>query len=199
MLIAAAKSETPMHNNDTLKLMIASQREATVHCMNFANRSLRAAAIQVHRIWHRPRPPCSTDFLASEIFYQDMLTDIHFYFISLRNTYRYLSKVVEDPAFEPHRIELEKLNTAWFSHYAKGREAFEHIDQRLPGEKHQSRIISSDDGMSKLHYGINPSDRLFLHSDQEWDISEITFKKIYHDVTELISSIINSCDQLNSD
>lgn len=182
-----------MNQSDTLNLMIASQRGATVHCMNFANRSLRAAALQVHRIWHRSSPPCATDFLASTTFYEDILTDIHFYFISLRNTYRYLSKVVEDPAFEAHSVELEKLNTAWFSHYAKGREAFEHIDQRLPGEKHESRIISSDDGMSKLHYGFNPDEKLFLHSNQEWDISENTFEKIHHEVVTLISNIINNC------
>lgn len=100
--------------------------------------------------------------------------------------------MVEDPAFEAHRVELENLNTTWFSHYAKGREVFEHIDQRLPGEKHEARIISSDDGMSKLHYGIKPNERLFLHSNQEWDISESTFEKIHQDAATLISNIINN-------
>lgn len=185
-----------MTNDETLKVMAASREGATVHCVNFAFRSLRAAEIQVIRIWNRDPASSLHDVEAKKRFYQDIFIDIHFYFIALRNVYRYLAKAVRDPAFDAFRPELAELNDRWFLHYAKGREVFEHIDQRLPGEKHESQIVEIVDdsgGRRKIHYGIKPTKGVFTHSDEEWDITTDTFDRISADVKSLLSRMVDSC------
>ena len=185
-----------MTNDEMFKVMTASRSGATIHCVDFAYRSLRAAEIQVGRIWNREPKPSQQDVEATKRFYQDILIDIHFYFISLRNLYRYLAKAVEDPAFDAFRPELAELNDRWFLHYAKGREAFEHIDQRLPGEKHESRIVEivdDDGGRRKIHYAFWPRKGLFAHSDGEWDITSAIFDRISVDVESLLSRMVESC------
>lgn len=185
-----------MNDDEVLKVMTASRVSATVHCVDFAFRSLRAAEIQVRRIWNREIPPSQQDVEATKKYYQDILIDIHFYFISLRNVYRYLAKSVDDPAFDAFRPELAELENRWFSHYAKGREAFEHIDQRLPGQKHESRIVEIVDdngGRRKIHYAFWPKKGLFAHSNGEWDITSATFDRISADVKTLLSRMIESC------
>lgn len=186
-----------MTNDEALKVMAACRKDSTVHCVDFAFRSLRAAEIQVARIWNFGPAPSPHDVDARSRFYQDILTDIHFYFIALRNVYRYLLKTVRDPAFDAFRPELAELNDRWFLHYSKGRDAFEHFDQRLPGEQQESQIIEIVDdsgGRRKIHYGIKPKKGVFTHSDQEWDITTDTFNRISSDVKSLLSRIITSCD-----
>ncbi|EXF96298.1 hypothetical protein HK44_020820 [Pseudomonas fluorescens HK44] len=185
-----------MNDDEILKVMTASRSGATVHCVDFAFRSLRAAETQVWRIWNREIPPSQQDVEVTNKYYQDILIDIHFYFISLRNVYRYLAKSVDDPAFDAFRPELAELKDRWFSHYAKGREAFEHIDQRLPGQKHESQIVEIVDnngGRRKIHYAFWPKKGLFAHSDGEWDITSATFDRISADVKSLLSRIVESC------
>lgn len=99
-----------MTDDEMLRVMAASRLGATVHCVDFAYRSLRAAEIQVGRIWNRGPTPSQQDVEATKMFCQDILIDIHFYFISLRNLYRYLAKAVEDPAFYAFRPALAELN-----------------------------------------------------------------------------------------
>jgi hypothetical protein len=185
-----------MTNDEALNVMAASRKGATVHCINFAFRSLRAAEIQVVRIWTHDPAPSQHDVEARNRLYQDILVDIHFYFIALRNVYRYLAKAIRDPAFDAFRQELAELNDRWFLHYAKGREGFEHIDQRLPGEKHESLIVEVVDGSGgrrKIHYGIKLTKGVFTHSDQEWDITKDTFDRISADVKSLLSRMVDSC------
>lgn len=185
-----------MNNDEILKVMAASRSGATVHCVDFAFRSLRAAEIQARRIWNREPAPSQHDVEATKRFYQDIFIDIHFYLIALRNVYRYLAKAVRDPAFDAFRPELAELNERWFLHYAKGREVFEHIDQRLPGEIHESRIVEIVDdsgGRRKIHFGFKPKKGVFTHSDEEWDITTNTFDRISADVKSLLSRMVDSC------
>jgi hypothetical protein len=118
----------------------------------------------------------------------DILIDIHFYFISLRRLYGYLKKIVDDPGFAHLAHRLEALNTRWFKHYAVGREAFEHIDQRLPGEKHDHLLVEIDENGAKrrIQYGLRMSQGLFFHSDQSWDISAGGFDEIRRETTALL-------------
>ena len=127
--------------------------------------------------------------------FQDILVDVHFYFISLRNVYRFLRKIIADPAFESLRPELERLNEKWFQHYGKGREAFEHIDQRLPGEKHEANIVEIGEAGAKrkINYGLRLREGIFLHSDLKWDITTGTFRLISHDVQVLLQQIVGKC------
>lgn len=175
------------------RVSFAAKRPATSHCFDFANRSLRAAEIQMDRIWDRP--VVSGTHAVVEAAFQDILVDIHFYFIALRNLYRFLAKVVGDPAFEQLGPDLERLNAAWFKHYAKGREAFEHIDQRLPGEKQEHQLVEVNDGGSprKIHYGVSLRNGVFTHSNLTFDISRDAFSRLKGEVEVLLAKIVNSC------
>ncbi|MDP2693919.1 MAG: hypothetical protein Q8O58_03475 [Gallionella sp.] len=175
------------------RVFFSSERPATSHCFDFAIRSLRAAELQVNRIWNRP--VVGGDPIIVKAAFEDILIDVHFYFISLRNIYRFLKKVIADPAFEQLRPELDRLNEKWFRHYGKGREAFEHIDQRLPGEKHEMNIVEIEEAGArrKINYGLRLREGLFLHSDLEWDITSGTFEAISHDVQALLQQIVGSC------
>lgn len=182
-----------MTSEEIQRVFFASKRGATSHCFDFAGRSLRAAELQINRIWDRAVVSGDTALVTAE--FQDILIDVHFYFISLRNVYRFLQKVVADPKFEHLCPELDKLNEKWFRHYGKGREVFEHIDQRLPGEKHELNIVEIEEcgEKRKINYGLRLREGLFLHSDSRWDISRTTFLKIRHDVQSLLQQIIDNC------
>jgi hypothetical protein len=91
--------------------------------------------------------------------------------------------------------ELQVLNDAWFKHYAKGREAFEHIDQRLPGEKQEKQLVEVTNGGSsrKIHYGLSMRRSVFEHSNLTFDISTETFERLRSDVNGFLAKIIESC------
>lgn len=175
------------------RVFFSAKKPATSHCFYFASRSLRAAELQMDRIWDRP--VVSGSHAVVEAAFQDILIDIHFYFIALRNLYRFLAKVVDDPAFEQFRPDVEKLNSAWFKHYAKGREAFEHIDQRLPGEKQERQLVEVSDGGNprKIHYGVSLRKGVFTHSNLSFDISREAFLGLKGEVETLLTKIVNSC------
>lgn len=182
-----------MIDDDCQRLFFSSKRHATSHCFDFARRSLRAAEIQIERIWDRPR--LSADHPQFIAAVHDALIDVHFYFIALRNIYRFLHKVIQDPAFAHLEPELKVLNDAWFKHYAKGREAFEHIDQRLLGEKHESQFVEiTENGASrKVHYGLSMRRGVFMHSNLTFDISRQTFQHLREDVVVFVAKIVESC------
>lgn len=180
-------------DRDSQRIFFSSTQPATAHCFDFSRRSLRAAEIQVNRIWSHPQSATDDqDFFAT---IQDILTDVHFYFIALRNLYRHLEKVVKDPIFTHLKPELDALNERWFKNYAKGRESFEHIDQRLPEEKHSSKLVEvTENGASrKVHYGISMQNAVFTHSDLTLDISIENFQCLKENVNALIAKILDSC------
>ena len=180
-------------DKDSQRLFFGSKRPATSHCFDFARRSLRAAEIQMERIWNRPG--LSADHPQFVAAAQDALIDVHFYFIGLRNLYRFMHKVVQDPVFAHLQPELQALNQTWFRHFAKGREAFEHIDQRLPGEKHEDQLVEvTENGPSrKIHYGLSLRRGVFEHSDLSFDISKQTFQRLKTDVDAFLAKIVASC------
>lgn len=180
-------------DKDCQRLLFGSKRPATSHCFDFARRSLRAAEIQIERIWDRPGVSADDPRFIAAV--QDTLIDVHFYFISLRNLYRFLHKVVQDPVFVNLEPELQILNNTWFKHYAKGREAFEHIDQRLPGEKHEGQLIEiTENGTSrKVHYGLSMRRGEFTHSDLTFDITKETFHRLRADVIAFLAKIVECC------
>jgi len=186
-----------MPSDDSQRVCFTSKRAATTTCFDLCLRAVRAAELQVQRIWDRPIVSGETKLVASA--FEDILIDVHFYFIALRNIYRYLQKVVSDPAFAQWHADLDQLNVKWFQHYAKGREAFEHIDQRLPGQKHEANIVEIGEGGAKrkINYGLRMREGIFLHSDARWDITRATFEQIKHDVQMLLQRIVASCEPSN--
>lgn len=181
---------------DKQRVFFSSKRPATSQCFDFAHRSLRAAEIQIERIWNSPVVTGSREVV--EDAFHDILIDIHFYLIALRNLYRFLAKVVEDPAFEQFKSDVDRLNDAWFKHYAKGREAFEHIDQRLPGEKHEGQLEEVTDGGAprKINYGLSLHKGVFQHSNLSFDISREAFGRLKGEVEAVLLKMLNSCQQV---
>jgi len=134
--------------------------------------------------------------------YEIKLIDIHFYFVALRNLYRYLNKIISDPVYLHLEADLEILNDKWFRHYSKGREAFEHIDQKFPGEKHEDKIVEIEEkgARRKVHYGLSMKNGMFTHSDESWDISKKSFEVFKDNVAQLIQKIVESSNKkLNTD
>jgi hypothetical protein len=189
-----------MISDDSQRVFFSSKRPATSHCYDLAKRSLLAADLEINRVWSAR--PTSSDHAEKARQFQLILIDLHFFFISLRNLYRYLEKIVVDPTYTHLKPRLNRLNDQWFRHYSSGREAFEHIDQRLPGEKQENKIVEIEEngGRRKIHYGLYLSKGIFAHSDLEWDISLPTFAKLSSDVTTFFHAIIQaSSTALNTD
>ena len=77
---------------DQDRAFFSSKRAATPRCFDFVRRALRAAEIQIDRIWTRPVVTGSHEIVRAAI--QDVLIDFHFYFIALRNLYRSLDQIL---------------------------------------------------------------------------------------------------------
>lgn len=180
-------------DTDTQKLLFSAEKPATSHCFSLAKRSLLAAEIQMERIWGPVIKSVDNPLLPYEI----KLIDIHFYFVALRNLYRYLNKIMSDPAYSHLKADLEILNNKWFRHYSKGREVFEHIDQKFPGEKHQDKIVEIEEkgARRKVHYGLSMKDGVFTHSDESWDISKKSFAEFKDNVAQFIQKIVESSNK----
>jgi hypothetical protein len=181
-----------MFTEEKQKISFSSKHPATPHCYDLLKRSLIAADIQIKRIWEDPTKKINPHDPTQ--VHDHILIDLHFYFISLRNIYRYMKKIVEDPTYSDLQSELEVLNDRWFKHYSSAREAFEHIDQRFPGEKHEHKIVEIEENGAKrkVHYGLQMRNGLFLHSDKKWDISHGTFLVIKSDVQKFLKLVTDS-------
>jgi hypothetical protein len=177
-------------SEESQRVFSASRTGATAISFDLARRSLRAAEIQINRIWDRPA--VHGDHQSVKAGFQDVLVDVHFYFVALRNVYRFLDKVVSDEAFKELRPGLDELNDKWFKHYTLGRNALEHIDERLPGQRHENRIVEIEEkgAKRKINYGLRLREGLFLHSDLTWDISKATYERIDDDVQALLRQIV---------
>ena len=175
-------------DTDSQKVFFAAEKPATSHCHSLAKRSLLGAEMQMNRIWE----PAVKSEDNPTLQYEVKLIEIHFYFVALRNLYRYLNKIVTDPVYADLAPDLEILNENWFKHYSKGRETFEHIDQRFPEERHENKIIEIEENGArrKVHYGVSFKDGLFTHSDESWDITKITFLKFKEDVAQFMKDIV---------
>lgn len=184
-------------DTDTQKVLFSAEKPATSHCFSLAKRSLLAAEIQMERIWGPVIKSADNPLLPYEI----KLIDIHFFFIALRNLYRYLNKIMSDLVYSHLKADLEILNDKWFRHYSKGREAFEHIDQRFPGERHQDRIIEIEEkgARRKVHYGLSMKDGVFTHSDESWDISKKSFVVFKDNVAQFMQKIVESSNIMLDD
>lgn len=180
-----------MFSEDSQRVMIKSKKPATSICYDLAIRALLSAEIQIERIWSIEIYKVTAE-KHNVLPQQLVLMDLHFYFISLRNIYRYLAKIVEDQAFENLKSDLAVLNDRWFKHYSSAREAFEHIDQRLPKEIHENRIVevTENEASRKIHYGLYITRAVFAHSDKEWDISEDTYLQIKNDVQAFLDKLV---------
>lgn len=128
----------------------------------------------------------------------NILIDAHFYVIALRNLYRFLAKAVGDPAFEQFKPEVDRVNNVWFKHFAKAREAFEQIDQHLPGEKQEHQLEQVTDGCAphKIHYALSLRKGIFKHSMLSFYISREAFSRLKSEVEGALLKILDNCPQM---
>ena len=122
-----------MLSKDRQRLFSASTHASTY--FDLAHRYLHAAERQITRIWNLR---ISDDPQRVEADFQEMLIEVHFYFVALRDVYRCLAKVVSVEVFQGLRPEVDNLWVKWFKHYNQGRNMFEHLDERL---RHQLLLI----------------------------------------------------------
>lgn len=182
-----------MFSEDESAVMFASRNSSTSTCFGLAQRSLKAAEIQINRVWDvtviQPNQQLSMKY--RQELNEVALIELHFFFVSMRNIYRYLHRVIKDPTFTDLAAELEVLNNAFFKHYSSGRVAFEHIDQRLQGQPNEKMIVETEENGArrKILYSLRWREGLFLHSDQQWDISREKFASMKEDVEVLISHV----------
>jgi len=184
-------------DKDTQRVSFSAEKPATSHCFSLAKRSLLAAEMQMERIWR----PVIKSVDNPSLPYEIILIDIHFYFVALRNLYRYLNKIMSDPVYSHLKADLEILNDKWFRHYSKGREAFEHIDQKFHGEKHEDKIVEIEEkgARRKVHYGLSMKHGVFTHSDESWDISKKSFAEFKDSVAQFIQKIVESSNIMLDD
>ena len=173
-------------------------------------RHLKAAEIQIHRIWSSiPKaqesveslnPPKSFKEQSQYLrqvrkLYDPVFIDIHFYFISwngIRRMIKFFSKILE--------LKINEVFpeiSGMFQSHKDIRDAIEHFDERLPGEKYEHRVkeIIQSPGCapSKIYGGIS-SDGCYLFGDKKIDIkleSFLTLKKMTIEIIDHINQIVD--------
>ena len=180
---------------DQGRRFFSSKRAASPHCFNSSRRAFRAVEIQIDRIWTRPVVTGSHEIVRAAI--QDILIDVHFDFFALGTCIGTLERVVADPAFAQFKTDVNRLNDLWFKYNAKEREEFEHIDPRLPSEKHENRTeeVSEGGAAGKIQYGLSMRNGIFKHSNLSFDISRASFDLIKREIDALFVKIVGSCGQ----
>ena len=173
-----------MVSSDSQRVFFASPYGSTY--FDLTHRYLDAAERQITRIWNGRG--ISADPLRVETDFQEILIEVHFYFVALRDVYRCLAKVVSVEVFHGLRPEVDNLWLKWFKHYNQGRNMFEHLDERL-GE--QIVEIEENGVKRRIIFGLSLREGLFRHSNLEWDISKATFDSIKDDVDDILSRIVD--------
>ena len=172
-------------------LAASSNPKVTATAFDLAYRYLQAAENQIDRIW---APTVKTDDKKIPgAIQQERLVEVHFYFIALRDVYRFLDTIVKDEAFQDEclRKELDCLYNNWFKGFKKGRDTFEHIDDRLRGDHGGIKEIEENGAKRCVHFGISFKRGTFSHSDWEVDITKPTFEQIKTDVEKLLGHVVD--------
>ena len=105
-----------MLSKDSQRVFFASTYGSTY--FDLTHRYLHAAEGQITRIWNGRG--ISADPQRVESDFQEILIEVHFYFVALRDVYRCLAKVVSDEVFQGLRPDVDNLWVKWFKHYNKG-------------------------------------------------------------------------------
>jgi len=182
-----------LKNEISMKIMSKSTIPASSFFYDLLMRNIFAAELQLSRIWEEKPKPLDIDEAIKN--HKGRLIDIHFYFIALRNIYRYLEKLSMDPIFKQLDTEVKSLNEKWFDHYKTARDSFEHFDERLPDQKKEAKIIEVEENGAKrkIHFGIK-KEGFFTQSNEEWDIRLKTFNLIKKDVENIIQKMKDILD-----
>jgi hypothetical protein len=125
-----------------------------------------------------------------------VLSDVHLYFVSWGNCRNMLQLLTGQPEF----LEAKKVFDGYrkhFDHYVAGRNSFEHLHERLPGQKNEDRVKEIRDdprtGARRVYAGFH--DGKYIHSDQSWDISSDGLKLLDQAVHESLAIVNRRIDE----
>ena len=167
-----------MLSENTQKVWIASPKAAEF--FDLARRYLDAAELQNDRIWAHALPVEDGDPQLAKTAFEEIVIEVHLYFVVLNDVYRFLEQITAEEIFQELHPRLAGLNESWFKHYNKGRNLFEHLEERLRRPHRGTRIT----------FGLRMGSGKFLHSDDEWDISKSAFDSLKVDVEHFMDSIV---------
>lgn len=127
---------------------------------------------------------------------QSVLAEVHLYFVSWSGCRNMLQILVGQPEF----IEAKKVFDSCrkeFEHYVAGRNSFEHYHDRLPGQPdaHRVKEIQPDPqaGPRRIFFGL--SEKKYVHSNLEWDISPASLTRLERYISEILSIVHARIDE----
>jgi len=181
----------PMIQDDLGFIPLVTKKQCTPFCYELAKRSLVAAEMQINRIWApREKPKSLSEFRSA---YDPLLVDIHFYFVSIRNINRYLKELTNDELFSCLKDKFIIMENSFFAHFKNGRDALEHMNERLPGNKYANRTkeITENGCTRSVHAGVSLKRGIYYYSDQEWDISDNEFRKMKSQIDNFLQNVLD--------
>jgi hypothetical protein len=119
---------------------------------------------------------------------EQQVADLHFYLICWAQVRRHMQKA-KDQKLLASAGEVYRRHASTLAHYADLRDHFEHIDERLPGERHDThwrdnpRPNGLAPGVTYWGWGSDSSGNLVI-GNRSWDVSSKSLETLEHIVTE---------------
>ncbi len=185
-------------------LHVASNPAAAYFAYNRLELHRESATLQISRLLEaarRPKPTNtsedSANFAATTHYVEAMrrwdaavLIEMHFYFVAWASCYRLLKILTADRVFLPAK-RLFDSHRREFEHYVNGRNGFEHFEERLPGQKKESRVKDTIDASSGARRTIyfKLVGQTYQHSDRTWDVSPASSERLATYIDETLAAI----------
>ena len=164
-----------------------SEKVTTSIAIDLARRYLRAAGIQVARIWDRPVVDARQRPLPH--VYEDMLIDVHFYFVAWVNCRNMMKVFSALPEYSNAGKYLRSVSKH-FDDYAEARNTFEHFHDRLPAGKKYEKVVEVQEPGGEPHRCFGGfKDGSYVFSNRSWDISPASLKLLESFVTKFLGRI----------
>jgi hypothetical protein len=125
------------------------------------------------------------DNLEYRSLYGSLFIEIHFYFIIWSQINSILKLINNATGIRDFKEKYDKYKKI-LEKYVAGRNSFEHYDERLPGQKEYKRvkaIVGDNLANRKIMRGFS-KDFIYSHSDQKWDVSRESLKKLNEIINE---------------
>jgi len=113
------------------------------------------------------------------IINEKLLAEVHLYFISLDNIKDMINVITSEKNLIFIKKDIGDINKI-LEHYSKGRNTFEHFDDRIPGGKRHKDakdVVDIESGNTRKILGGLKGD-IYKFEDQEWSLSASNFQEI---------------------
>ena len=124
---------------------------------------------------------------------EPLLYETHFYFIAWHNCREMLNALTSAPELVEARRAFYK-SIAVFDSYSSGRHCFEHFNERLPGNKHEAKVVAVGENRVKKYLSFH--DGVFEHSDESWDITPKSLELLQGFIAEVLNLVHKQVDEL---